>query len=223
MRVFENESFLIVDKPPGTLSVPSRIGAKDPRPCALAIWQAETGARLWAVHRLDAEVSGVLCFAKSPDAHRLASQWFEHRAVKKLYEAVTEGESAPAEPEQRWESRLARGKRRAYEAPFGKPSLTEAQFSGPAEGLPSGLWLWRLIPHTGRPHQIRFELFKHGYPVWGDSLYGAKLAFPLPSAIALRAVRLDFTACSGREPLGLPAVVEAQAGIAYLKAADPAS
>lgn len=222
MRLFETPSFLFVDKAPGALSVPSRLGAKDPRPCALAEWSQQLGTRLWAVHRLDAEVGGILCFAKTAEAHRAASLWFERREVGKRYEAVTEGATSPPEGTRRWESRLARGKRRAYEAPFGKEAVTEATSLGPAPDLADGLWLWQIIPLTGRPHQIRYELAKQGFPVWGDALYGSRRPFPLPGAIALRAVRLDFTRCPGREAFGLPETLEAPGGTSYLRVASPA-
>lgn len=205
MRVFENEYFLVVDKRPGWLSVPSRLGAQDERHCEVTEWRKETGLNLLPVHRIDQEVSGILAFAKSPDSHRAANVWFENREVTKTYEAIAE--NAPDEPPQDWvvwKSLLLRGKRRAYEKPFGKPSQTRALYKG---NFLRGMGLWELNPITGRPHQLRFEMAKRGYPVWGDELYGAASRFPIEKGIGLRAVSISFAACADRESWGLPAEI----------------
>lgn len=201
--IFDNEHFIAVDKRPGYLSVPSRIGEADSRPCEGIEWQEKLKTRLFPVHRLDEEVSGILLFAKSEKAHQDASHWFEHRQVKKTYEALSEAIGAPYSPNQKltWKSRLLRGKKRAYEKEFGKPSVTEVEFLG--EGFIPQTWAWSLHPLTGRPHQLRFEMFKHKHPVFGDLLYGAKTEFR-PSTIALRAVHLDLSQAVARERYGLP-------------------
>ena len=84
-----------------------------------------------------------------------------------------------------WRSQLLRGKKRAYEAPYGKDSLTLAEM---VNTVPGG-WEWRLNPVTGRAHQLRFELFKRGIPIWGDSLYGSQVDWP--EGIALRSVQIE--------------------------------
>ncbi|MFM8269534.1 MAG: pseudouridine synthase [Pseudomonadota bacterium] len=204
VQLFENTNFLVVDKRPGFLSVPSRLGDKDERPCEISEWSKLKEARLWAVHRLDEEVSGVLLFAKTAEAHRIANGWFENRLVHKMYEALTESAESKFKinEKQIWKSRLLRGKKRAYERDFGKESVTEATFLGNG--------LWRLSPLTGRSHQLRFELAKHGFPVLGDELYGSKTASVIPGAIALRSIELDFSDCSERLALGLPEKVRAE-------------
>lgn len=202
--IFNNEHFLAVDKRPGFLSVPSRIGELDSRPCEGIEWQEKLKTRLFPVHRLDEEVTGILLFAKSDTAHREASLWFEHRQVAKEYEALTETGEKTYEPGQKftWKSKLLRGKKRAYEKEFGKPSVTEAEFKGPGF-LPESL-AWHLKPLTGRPHQLRFEMYKHHHPIVGDSLYGATSKFGTELGTALRAVRLDLSRCDARERYGLP-------------------
>lgn len=187
--VFENFNFLAVDKPAGWLSVPSRLGAADERPCA-GRWLEEKFGRLWPVHRLDEEVSGLLLFARTAEAHRVASMAFEGREVHKTYEAFTEGRADSGwKPGQsfEWKSRLMRGKKRAYEADYGKEAVTQAKWLGIDEV--SGLLRWELHPLTGRSHQLRFELAKRGYPIAGDALYGAKAAWPT-GGVALRSVAL---------------------------------
>ncbi len=207
--VFENAHFLIVDKPAGWLTVPGRTGDADPRPCLTT--KLKENGQLFNVHRLDAEVSGLVCFAKSAEAHRQANQWFEARDVRKTYEAIAERPVTmefPMQTAMTWKSKLLRGKKRAYEKPFGKDCVTEAIFVGNVEREGHVRGHFTLHPLTGRPHQLRFEMAKHGFPIWGDTLYGAQQVFH-ESAIALRAVKLDFSKCPGHDLYGLPNQVDA--------------
>lgn len=212
--VFANDRVLVLDKPAGWLSVPSRTGSADERPCAGRIAQERLG-RLWPVHRLDLEVSGLLLFARDAEAHRLLSQSFEARAVRKTYLGRSEGSPPPDATigfEARWESTLLRGKRRAYVHPAGKPAVTLATLLAvePARerGTTAPILSWRLIPLTGRAHQLRVELGRRGCPLLGDTLYGASA--PLPGGgIALRAVALELGSVGVR--LGLPPELRAPA------------
>jgi tRNA pseudouridine32 synthase/23S rRNA pseudouridine746 synthase len=86
-----------------------------------------------------------------------------------------------------WTSKLLRGKKRAYESPVGKPATTKATL---LEVGGDGILQWRLEPVTGRSHQLRFELYKRGFPILGDILYGS--AQKWPEGIALRAARIFF-------------------------------
>jgi tRNA pseudouridine32 synthase / 23S rRNA pseudouridine746 synthase len=209
-HIFQNQHFLAVDKPAGWLSVPSRDPDHDERRCLGRVLQ-ELHGRVWPVHRLDAEASGLMLFARSAEAHRKASSWFENRLIHKTYAAWTMG-SAPSPEllgvEQVWQSKLARGKRRAYQADFGKPSVTRATCLGPLTVLGFPAWAWSIAPETGRSHQIRFELASHGFPIVGDSLYGADQVFA-PGGIALPALRLDFSDCQDARGFELPVCLEA--------------
>ncbi len=208
-HVFESDVFIAVDKPAGWLSVPSRWGERDARPCLGRRLEADLGSRLFPVHRLDEEVSGIILFARTAPAHAAASGWFEARQVGKHYEAWTESPAGavPAPFAATWRARLLRGKKRAYESPHGKDSETVARMVGPARGLAPPALAWELDPVTGRSHQLRFDLARHGYPILGDALYGASRPF-LPAAIALRCVRLRFLDAAAAR-LGLPEALEA--------------
>jgi 23S rRNA-/tRNA-specific pseudouridylate synthase len=234
--VFQNHAVLVANKAAGTLTVPSRIGAADPRPCLGRLLETAIRGRLWPVHRLDFEVSGLVLFAKNADAHRIASQAWEGRRVAKLYEALTEPEGKDPEGKAkdklalpaafRWESLLVRGMKRTFEAPHGQRAVTVARAVGRvpattvlagAEGEPPELLRWELEPETGRAHQLRVHLVRAGFPVAGDTLYGAVTTLRQPQAIALRAVRLELTEAADRQALGLPAVLE----VASLTSAPP--
>ena len=221
---------VIVDKPAGWLSVPGR-GPDQERRCVGPWLQASLGQRLWPVHRLDAPVSGLLVFALDERAHRALNTAFEARQLHKTYEALalpSPDQALPAQP-QRWESLLLRGKRRAYEHPQGKPSITEAEPpSRVALADGRAAWLWRLHPLTGRPHQLRVHMARFAQPILGDALYGGPpLCGPWlqdqaqaqdehedGALIALRAVSLELGPLA--QPLELPERVEASGLMAWL-------
>ncbi len=208
--VHESDAVLVVDKPPGWLTIPGRQGDADPRPVLVRELGARTGGKLWIVHRLDREVSGLVLFARSAEAHRTLCRWFERHEVVKRYEAWTEG-APPAEPETAWEGWLIQGRRRTHEsreAGKGKWARTIARFEGTE--LHAGVRLLRfaLRPETGRTHQLRCQAANRGFPIAGDVLYGSTV-FWAPDAIALRAVSVEFPSASEENlvRLGLPRTV----------------
>lgn len=185
---YQNQHFIAVDKPLNWLSVPSRMGERDARNTLGTFLQNEVlKKQIYPVHRLDFEVSGVILFALSKEAHKDSQLWFEDKSMIKIYEASTENpHKIQLHPEQQflWKSTILRGKKRAYEHETGKLAITKAIV------LTTMPLKWELQPVTGRSHQLRFELSKQGYPICGDTLYGAK---PLDTpGISLRAVRLTF-------------------------------
>lgn len=205
--IFKNEFFLAVDKPCGYLTIPGRVKNRP----VLTDTLAQEHGRVWPVHRLDAEVSGLVLFARTAEAHRAANKWFESRQVCKFYQALTEGEPQASWHQGQsfeWTSHLLRGKRRAYESPNGKPATTRAQWMGTIEFRGACVQRWSLEPLTGRSHQLRYELARHGFAILGDTLYGAHSNFK-PDAIALRALRLDFSKCSDAAQFKLPASLKA--------------
>lgn len=208
--VFQNEHFIAVDKPSGWLSVPSRRGQDEERPCLTYELRRDRGD-VFPVHRLDFEVSGLILFARNAKAHAAANAWFESRAVHKTYHALT-GTAENLEHYKGewvlWESKILRGKKRAYEKPFGKLAQTRVRIL--QQGLLFGeeALLWELCPLTGRSHQLRFELAKHGFPILNDLLYGGK---PCQHAgIFLRSIQLDLSQCSHRELFSLPNVLQVE-------------
>lgn len=208
--IFENQAFVAAEKPGGWLSVPSRQGSQDERPVLGLILENQLGCRLWPVHRLDLEVTGLILFAKTAEAHRAANQWFEHHKVRKTYAALSPlPDNPPFEGDEIiWESRLAKGKKRAFEAAHGKPSRTVAIFRGArvVSGFSAGFW--HLEPLTGRSHQLRFEMYKRNLPIIGDRLYGSEIPWQRPQEIALRSFRLKFSECPGRDVFFLPEIIE---------------
>lgn len=204
--VFENTHFVIVNKPAGMLSVPSRQGSKDPRPVVGLLLQKQLQTKIFPCHRLDLEVSGLLLFAKTAQAHKAANRWFEKHEVQKIYHALAEGDAARAEQflrQTEWQCKLVRGKKRAFEADYGDPAQTLVKFLGEREGH----LFFELSPLTGRSHQLRYEMYRHQFPICGDTLYGAKKPWS-DAGIALKATALDFRKSQKREAFGLPEKIE---------------
>lgn len=219
--LFHNEHFLIAVKPAGVLTVPDRGGVDSARPVLGLQLQDELGVRLFPVHRLDLPVAGLVLFALNAAAHKIANTWFEDRIVHKTYRAWTHAQNFGHIPahvsnprhaipltsgmELEWHGKIDRNKRRAFASPRGKPSLTLARYLGrhPVHGH----LMWDVQPVTGRPHQLRFDLSRHGFPIIGDALYGSTQDFG-PERIALRAFRLDFSTIVETQRLGLPATVQ---------------
>ncbi len=209
--LLSSDHVVVADKPAGMLTIPGRRGAADPRPCLVHEVARRFSGKVWIVHRLDLEVSGLVVFARSAEAHRLLCGLFERRGVVKRYEAWTAGEP-PGEAgfEAAWEGLLVRGKRRSWESDRGKPGRTVARYLGATAWRSIALLRWEMRPETGRSHQIRCQAATRGFPVAGDRLYGSTVEF-LPGAIALRASGLEFRDARDAEleRLGLPRRVEA--------------
>src|SRR6516164_1537946 len=93
--LYEDADLVIVNKPSGTLVIPDRFNAE--LPSLGRALEAKTGQKIWIVHRLDRETSGVICFAKNETAHRYLSQLFENREVAKYYTGLVNGIVVPTE------------------------------------------------------------------------------------------------------------------------------
>jgi tRNA pseudouridine32 synthase/23S rRNA pseudouridine746 synthase len=214
--IFQNQHFVVIDKPADMLSVPSRMGIQDPRPVAGILLQEQLNTRVFPVHRLDEAVSGLLLFALSPDAQRAGNQWFEQHQIIKTYAASTHAEVPETLRQQAtrdwnlWTCTLAKGKKRAFEAPHGKASVTRYKLISLQSG---GLSIWHLQPVTGRSHQLRFEMARHGIPIDGDELYGSSHASSTGSGIDLRSFHLNLESCQNRTSYGLPDRIELESSL----------
>jgi tRNA pseudouridine32 synthase / 23S rRNA pseudouridine746 synthase len=206
--IFQNEFFVAVNKPAMVLSVPSRQGARDTRPVLGIMLQEHFKKQVFPVHRLDECVSGIIMFALSSHAHRAANGWFEQHQIQKTYEALAPALGVQDDVQEgrwvTWSSLLVKGKKRAFEAAYGKSSKTSAICwqKHVASGKQAHS-VWRLMPLTGRSHQLRFEMAKHGLPIVGDELYGSKLTYD-SGGIALRAIELDLSKVPNRHDFDLP-------------------
>lgn len=167
--IHQDNDLIIVNKPAGLLTI--RDGYDASLPHLLGTFEIHFG-KLWVVHRLDKETSGIVVFARNPQSHRVLNRQFENRQVKKIYHALVNGS-----PE--WDKKTAalplrvngdRRHRTIVDPIRGKPACTELQV----------LDRWKevslivAIPLTGYTHQIRAHLSAEGFPILADPLYQAK-------------------------------------------------
>lgn len=186
----EDAELIVVDKRAGLLTIAT---ASEKRKTAYALLydhvkRARPPGKIFVVHRLDRDASGLLVFAKSPQAKRRLQQQFRDRSASRVYVAVVEGRMSPARRTIR--SRLAetaaRKSHSTRDPASGKLAVTHVR-------------VLRRRPHTtvvevrletGRKHQVRAHLAESGHPIVGDRRYGA--AASSLRRLALHAARLAF-------------------------------
>jgi 23S rRNA pseudouridine955/2504/2580 synthase/23S rRNA pseudouridine1911/1915/1917 synthase len=209
--IFENNDFVVLNKPAALLSIPDRTQSAQ----SLKDMLQEKYGRIFTVHRLDRETSGLIVFAKTESAHQSLSQAFEERMVEKIYLGLVKG--------------IPVNKKGSIDAPImehparnglmvvnkkGKPALTDYE-TLEEFGLYS---LVQFQIHTGRTHQIRVHMQHLGHPIACDELYGdGKPVFisslkrnfklskteeeekPILSRLALHSAHLNFKDMQGND------------------------
>lgn len=168
--VFADDTLLVVDKPPGMLSVPGRgDGVTD----NLVTRVSAVFADALVVHRLDQATSGLMLFARGLPMQRALSLLFEKRRVQKRYEAVVAGVPAGTEGEIDMPLRLdwPQRPRQVTDVFAGKPALTRWRALGPVPRDDGAATRMALFPLTGRSHQLRVHMAFIGHPILGDDLY----------------------------------------------------
>jgi RluA family pseudouridine synthase len=165
--LFENDDLIAVDKPEKLASIPER---NQQKASLLKILSSALQRKLFVVHRLDKQVSGVIIFAKNPETHRYLNSLFEHRRVRKTYLALLHGLVAGAGGEIHIPLRRFGSGRMGEDQERGKPCLTEFSVIERIRAYT----LVRVDPTTGRKHQIRAHFYGIGHPVVGDALYGIR-------------------------------------------------
>lgn len=205
--LWEDEDYMAVNKPPFLSTLEDRN-----EPVNLLALARELVPAAQACHRLDKNTSGVVVFAKNPEAYRRLSVQFEKRQVVKTYHAVADG--------------LHRFENLKVTLPIVKQNDGTVTISK-QRGKPSETWFTTLKtyrahsllecrPVTGRMHQIRIHLASLGAPITGDETYGGNLLFlsqikrrynlkkgteekPIINRLALHSLRLRFTDMQGTD------------------------
>jgi tRNA pseudouridine32 synthase/23S rRNA pseudouridine746 synthase len=189
--VHHDEHLLVVDKPHFLATIPR---GRHVLETALVRLRRELDLpQLSPAHRLDRVTAGLVMFVTSP-AHRGAYQtMFRDRRVHKEYEAVAKHSPGLALP-RTVRSRIVkeRGIITAREVPGEPNSETRVELLGHA----GGLGRYRLLPATGRTHQLRLHMSTLGVPILGDDFYPELTETPLDDfsrPLQLLAKVLDFT------------------------------
>lgn len=217
--VYEDEDVLVIDKPAGLLTASEVKDGRAPDPDEKSVFavvkryirekRKRRGTRVWIVHRLDKESSGLLVFALNEKAFAWLKEDFRARRTHRIYVAVAEGEMHSPE------GGLASGTVKSFldEGPDGlmrsvepgrRGTRTTGVSRGPEDRGPqlavthyraaavgNGLTLLQLRLATGRKNQIRVHLRDLKHPLVGDRRYGAATD-PL-GRLCLHAMELGFT------------------------------
>lgn len=182
--LYEDEDIIAVNKPSGMPSHPSRLHKNDTLANALKYY---LGCSLHIITRLDKDTTGVVLTAKNSHMAALLTDLMKGKKIQKEYVAVVKGTlnapvgeiNAPIEKEENSIKRAV--------SSSGKEAITKYEVLN-TDGKYSFV---RLIPITGRTHQLREHMNYMGCPIYGDSLYGnsdgefmclhcRKISFPHP-------------------------------------------
>ncbi|MEK7728444.1 MAG: RluA family pseudouridine synthase [candidate division KSB1 bacterium] len=172
----DEEALLVLNKPAGLPVIPERYHPE--WPCLQSIANAQLGSRVFVVHRIDMETSGVVLFAKNAETHRELCRQFAAHEVEKTYWALVQGEvekdeqtiALPLSPHLQKPGVTIVNKK-------GKPALTHCRVLERFRGY---TWV-EVKPQTGRQHQIRVHLKALGHPLLVDAMYANTEAFFLSS------------------------------------------
>ncbi|AXY25141.1 RNA pseudouridine synthase [Suicoccus acidiformans] len=175
--VYEDRDILVINKPDGLLSIPSRANPNQTVANRVKGYYVRKGYADQVIHivtRLDRNTTGLMLIAKHRLAHALLDQQLQAKAVQRYYQALSS--QAGYWPDQGLiEAPIARDEdsiitRRVHVS--GQYAATEwwiqARYGQAA--------LVKLQLHTGRTHQIRVHMAHQGSPLIGDDLYGGPLS-----------------------------------------------
>lgn len=184
--LYRDKWLLVIDKPAGVLSHPNPAkpngGVRKPKASPPAFEGTyrfsertfETLAgRLWLIHRLDQDTSGVLLAALDKKSAEVCRSCFEEREVEKKYAALVSGRPHPAEG--KWRDYVSEHKQLGRVRAFcqsGRPPNAELRYTVKEFFPRLNLSFLEITLITGRTHQIRVQSAFRGFPVAGDGVYG---------------------------------------------------
>jgi 23S rRNA pseudouridine1911/1915/1917 synthase len=194
--LYEDDDVIVLDKPPGLLTIPSAPGRTDEDTVLarvrdyMARKHGEAGY-VGTLHRLDRDTSGAIALALSRQAHEAGREVFGRHGFERRYVAVVSGIPEPAEGVVDAPIALgyAAGRRRLAVPP--EPARDAVTRYRVVERFPDSA-LVELVLETGRQHQIRLHLASLGHPVLGDQVYGPASSAAKAPRQMLHARTLEF-------------------------------
>lgn len=189
--IFEDEEIMIINKSVGMVVHPGSGNPDGTLVNALLAHEESLGflPRAGIVHRLDKDTSGLMVIAKKESAYLNLIEQLKERSVKRTYMAIVVGvpisnkiinEPIGRHPKIRTKQAVVKN---------GKEAITRVSLSESFQGYS----LLRVNLETGRTHQIRVHLSHAGYPIVGDSVYGARKQFAPGSTEGLKNIISSFT------------------------------
>ncbi|MFN5417020.1 MAG: RluA family pseudouridine synthase [Flavobacteriia bacterium] len=188
--VFEDEDIIVVNKPAGLLTITTEKEKKRTLYHFLSfhVKMKDPNAKIFIVHRLDRETSGLLVFAKSEKIKLLLQKNWNDENKERIYVAIVEGRVK--ETEKTIHSYLKESKalkvHSSQNPTYGQEAITHyklIEYQKNSSKLEVRL-------ETGRKNQIRVHMQEINHPIFGDKKYGAKTI--MPGRIALHAQTLNF-------------------------------
>jgi 23S rRNA pseudouridine1911/1915/1917 synthase len=193
--VYEDDAIVVVDKPAGLLTVP--LARRESAPSVAALiedrFRSHRSRRVFAVHRIDRDTSGLVVFARNPRAQEALKQQFINHEPERVYSAIVHRRLARGSGT--WRDRLTWDQR----------SLTQKAASARDPRAMEAVSEYRVIEtfreatlievrlRTGKRNQIRIQAALRGHPLIGERQYAkagaSTIAFPRQ---ALHAHRLGF-------------------------------
>ena len=192
--VFEDDHLLVVNKPPGILSVPLERNPGIPSVAAQLehLWRSSRRRPL-AVHRIDQDTSGLVMFAKNAEAQQRLKAQFARHEPERVYLAVVYGHPSPASGTWRdrlvWDAKAMIQKETHPRDPNGNDAISEYRV---VESFRDAS-LIEVRLQTGRRNQIRIQARLRGHTLVGEEryVYGPEILRPIDFARqALHAHRL---------------------------------
>jgi 23S rRNA pseudouridine1911/1915/1917 synthase len=184
--LYEDDHLVVVYKPPGVLSVATDYDSKYNVHAYLK--KRFKGRRVYPVHRLDREASGVMVFAYSKTCQEGLKSQFEEHSILREYIAIVEGDVL--QNQGTWQSFLNEDSgyfvRSVPTADKGQLATTHYQVIKKKKGSTA----LKVTLETGRKNQIRVHCKEAGHPIIGDKKYGAKDDWF--GRLALHALKLGF-------------------------------
>lgn len=173
--VYEDDDIIVVDKKPGVLSMST---GKEGEQTAYSVLMEHVrrynrNSRVYIVHRLDRDTSGLLLFAKSPEMQEMLQRYWNENVLERTYVAVVEGKPDPENGRiVSWLTENPKSLKITASSVDngGKKAITDYKLLK-CNGNYS---LLEVSLETGRKNQIRVQLAYIGNPVAGDKRYGAK-------------------------------------------------
>ena len=188
--IHRDDDFMVIHKPAGLLTVPGK--TEDLQDCLInRLVKLEPKTLL--IHRLDRDTSGILAFGLSKWGQKTISRQFQERQTDKTYQAVVagtlEGEGTIDVPVVYDPSRPPL---HIADPAHNKPAITHWQAIEHFNIQGQPVTRVKLIPITGRSHQLRVHMQYLGHPIIGDTLYATLEQQQLSSRLCLHAERLSF-------------------------------
>jgi 23S rRNA-/tRNA-specific pseudouridylate synthase len=190
--LYDAHGLLAVDKPEGVLSHPNP-GTAKARSAFEGAYDFEERSfetprgKIWLIHRLDQDTSGVLLAAREKSAARACRELFETGEVRKIYDALVAGKVLPGQG--RWNDKIgvAKQKGRVRSRVLGGPPNAKLKYRVMRFFPRHALSLLEIELITGKTHQVRVQAAARRWPVAGDEIYGHfELNKKLRSQVGLR-------------------------------------